>query len=140
MYSRYHDRPVRVPENYGGVAFSETPSPKETPHRLDVAKPTPPPTPEEKTLPPMPPPPKPVHLPPIPPEAPPCEHEESPAKESCDAPPSKGGFLPLWKNTHALLGNMRFDDLLLLALILLLSQNGSASDLLPCLALLLFCG
>lgn len=140
MYSRYHDRPVRVPENYGGVAFSETPSVKETPHRLDVAKPTPLSTIEGKDLPLMPPPPKALHLPPMPTEPPPCENTESPSKETHDIPASKGGGFSPWQSSHLLFGKMKFDDLLLLALILLLSQNGSESDLLPCLALLLFCG
>ena len=56
MYSRYHkpsDTPIQLPENYGGVAFSETPAFKSDVappfHPLEVAKPSPPPPSETHT-------------------------------------------------------------------------------------------
>ena len=140
MYSRYHDQPVRIPENYGGVAFSEAPPAKESPRRLDVAKPTPPPTSNTAEPPLMPAPPRTLHLPPLP-EPPPRAAEPPHAAKGEEPPhPPTSTFFSLLHGSHTLFGKMKFDDLLLLALLLLLSQNDSNADLLPWLALLLFCG
>ncbi|MBR3895382.1 MAG: hypothetical protein IKJ35_09625 [Clostridia bacterium] len=138
MYSRYHDRPVPVPENYGGIAFSETAPPKEmSPHRLDVAKPTPPPATEGKDTSVMPPPPKAVKLPPKP-DVPLAPSREE-AKAELPEPSEKASETHLDGRLRFLRG-MRFDDLLLLALLLMLSENGTESDVVLWLALLLFCG
>lgn len=60
-------------------------------------------------------------------EAPPPKPQEKP---SCDL---FGGVLP------ALPGGLESDELLLIGLILLLARSGEGSDVLPWLALLLFC-
>ena len=164
MYSRYHnrnERPVTLPENYSGIAFSNQRPPREEPpaplpHRIDVAKPTPPPEPPTNAQG-MPPPPRPILLPPpsehntpreasppsevISTQPPPCENEK---KESKAAP---AAFLqPL----QGLFGNVGhafpfshgfgFDEILIIGLIILLSNNGQDNDLVLWLALLLFCG
>lgn len=66
-------------------------------------------------------------LPPPPPPPPPPKPQEKP---SCDL---FGGVLP------ALPGGLESDELLLIGLILLLARSGEGSDVLPWLALLLFC-
>ena len=109
MYSRAQDRkplPLRLPENYGGCAFSSTVR----------EEPKPPPTPTEAPF-----------------------HTAEPPSEKEQAPPSppKQPRLPL---SLPLSRGLHFDELLLLGLMLLLSQNREESDLLPLLALLLFCG
>lgn len=63
---------------------------------------------------------------PCPPPPPPKPQE----KPSCDL---FGGVLP------ALPGGLESDELLLIGLILLLARSGEGSDVLPWLALLLFC-
>lgn len=63
---------------------------------------------------------------PCPPPSPPKPQE----KPSCDL---FGGVLP------ALPGGLESDELLLIGLILLLARSGEGSDVLPWLALLLFC-
>ena len=63
---------------------------------------------------------------PCPPPSPPQPQE----KPSCDL---FGGVLP------ALPGGLESDELLLIGLILLLARSGEGSDVLPWLALLLFC-
>lgn len=62
-----------------------------------------------------------------PPPPPPPKPQEKP---SCDL---FGGVLP------ALPGGLESDELLLIGLILLLARSGEGSDVLPWLALLLFC-
>ena len=142
MYSRYHDRSVRVPENYGGVAFSEATTAREVPpHRLEVAKPTPPPVSDAKEAPDLPHP-RAIRVPSgeeegealsvLPSEAS-CETEMLSAASEKPSGGTAGGVLPF-------LHGMRFDDLLLLSLLLLLSQSGTESDVVLWLALLLFCG
>jgi len=138
MYSRYHDRPVPVPENYGGVAFSETAAPKDAvAHRLDVAKPTPPPVFEGRDTALMPRPPRTVRLPPgedLP--SPEASGEAETESEASSVDSSERGGIGISRFLRA----MRFDDLLLLALLLMLSENGTDSDVVLWLALLLFCG
>ncbi len=152
MYSRYHnrsDRPLRLPENYGGSAFStDQGKGTGTPGQISVAKPTPPP--EHAPSSGMPPPPRPVLIPP--------SREESAllGKKDDSPPPPKPPASPQKHDTHALdplkglLGGLGhsfpfahgigFDELLILGLILLLSRNEADSDLILWLALLLFCG
>ena len=117
MYSRYPDR---LPEHYSGCAFRqgrEDRPPISVP--FSEAPPPPPPPPPS----PCPPPPPPSPCPPPPPPKP----QEKP---SCDL---FGGVLP------ALPGGLESDELLLIGLILLLARSGEGSDVLPWLALLLFC-
>lgn len=171
MYSRYHDRPDRplnIPENYSGCAFSEIDAesmreekPPASPHRIEIAKPTPP---EPSPAPPLaPPPPRRALLPPpdLPHErddAPPhterrreSEHDghDRPHREGDEKKPSLPS-LELPSPFRSLFGKMGtafpfshgigFDELLLLGLILLLARNESDSDLILWLVLLLFCG
>ena len=163
MYSRYHnrpERPVTLPENYSGTAFSaqrahrEEP-PAAPPRRIDVAKPTPPPDPPSSQG--MPPPPRPILLPP------PSEHntprEASPPPEVISTPPPpredekkepKAAPVAFLQPLQGLFGNVGhafpfshgfgFDEILIIGLIILLSSNGQDNDLVLWLALLLFCG
>ncbi len=165
MYSRYQNRPeqeVRLPKNYSGWAFAERKSePRPTPsHRIDVALPSPPP---ESTPPPSPPP---TDLPPpIPALLPPAheqlsqpsvpQHEEHVHKEADTCPSTRGGDIKTEAScTSALpiglpagLGKkfpfshgIGSDELILLGLIFLLSQNEYETDLPLWLTLLLFSG
>ena len=142
MYSRYHDRPVRVPENYGGVVFSDvSAAAKEpSPHRVEVAMPTPPRHSERKEIAVIPPP-KTLRLSPRndEAEAPLRPSEENSCGEGADASERKPSHAPDEGGLPFLKG-LRFDDLLLLSLMLLLSQNDTDSDVVLWLALLLFCG
>ena len=109
MYSRYPDR---LPEHYSGCAFRagrEDRPPISVPFSEMPPDPPPPPPP------PCPPPPKP---------------EPPPEKSHCDL---FGGSLP------TLPGGLEGDELLLIGLILLLARSGEGTDVLPWLALLLFC-
>ena len=109
MYSRYPDR---LPEHYSGCAFRPG-----RPDRPPVSVPF-------SEVPPAPPP---------PPPPPPCADDGRPAPP---APPSCGlfgGVLP------SLPGGLEGDEFLLLGLILLLARSGEGNDVLPWLALLLFC-
>ncbi len=138
MYSRYHNRrdePVRVPEHYGGTAFSERPQPPEPPHRLNVARPTPP----EET--PMPAPPHPAR--------PPRLSEtlrEPPVTLSCDtckAPEAEKPLSilpPLAAKGFPFGHGIGSEELLLIGLIVLLSGSEGGSDMVLWLALLLFLG
>lgn len=106
----YSRYPDRLPEHYSGCAFRQ-----ERGDRPPISVPfseVPPP-------PPCPPPPCPPP-PPKPQEKPSC----------CDL---FGGVLP------ALPGGLESDELLLIGLILLLARSGEGADVLPWLALLLFC-
>lgn len=107
----YSRYPDRLPEHYSGCAFR--------PGRAD----RPPVSVPFSEVPPAPPPPPP----------PPCADDGRPAPP---APPSCGlfgGVLP------SLPGGLEGDEFLLLGLILLLARSGEGSDVLPWLALLLFC-
>ncbi len=133
MYSRSNrtDRPIELPKNYGGSAFSRTEEPEgERPPRLPLAPP--------------------IYSPP-PPKAPPrpCSSEMEPDRRPCDLPPDRapadrppvldagGGLLSrLFAATHAL-GK---EDWLLLALILLLLSSRGDTETVLLLVLLLFCG
>lgn len=110
MYSRYPDR---LPEHYSGCAFRQG---REDRPPISV------PFSEMPSAPPPPPPPPPSCPPPPPPK--PQE------KTSYDL---FGGVLP------ALPGGLEGDELLLVGLILLLARSGEGADILPWLALLLFC-
>ena len=152
MYSRYHDpseRPIQIPENYGGSAFSNRrfSAPEEgrsePMRRIDVAKPTPL---AEKTVPPGMAPPKPILLPP------PREEHKKEAAEPTDRPvpnekppvPASPSALQAPLGTHTngfpFSHGIGFDELLIMGLILLLSRSGQESDLILWLMLLLFCG
>ncbi len=158
MYSRYHssdERPMRLPENYGGSAFSQSDR-TEPPHRIDVAKPSPPQASRPSLG--MPPPPRPVTTPPprerppeppLPPSCPACEpvHEspaddDRPQKEKAPDPPLSGlsGLFGNLGHAFPFSHGIGSDELLLLGLILLLARSESDSDLVLWLALLLFCG
>lgn len=110
MYSRYPDR---LPEHYSGCAFRQG---REDRPPISV------PFSEMPSAPPPPPPP--------PPSCPPPPSPKSQEKPSCDL---FGGVLP------ALPGGLEGDELLLVGLILLLARSGEGADILPWLALLLFC-
>ena len=140
MYSRYHkgaDDTFRLPENYGGVAFSEGHLSKggsdSLSHTFEVAKPSPPPqsNPITSSTPPIPPrtssaPP----LPPVPPNARP--HSD---------PPPKASHLPVGgKDGFPFAHGIGMEELFIIALIILLSKSEQSSDIVLCLTLLLFCG
>lgn len=110
MYSRYPDR---LPEHYSGCAFRPAQN-----DRPPISVPFTPAPPEPPAAPPPPP--------------PPCEcREPEPSKHpGCDL---FGGVLP------SLPGGLESDEFLLLGLILLLARSGEGADVLPWLALLLFC-
>lgn len=171
MYSKYHspsDRPIRVPEHYSGVAFSEkAQKPTEpTPQRqVEIASPTPPTERVERSVG-MPPPPRPILLPPK--EAP-FKHAEQPTKAP-PLPPPAAEYASAERNadkkelpTHNPIGNaaflqpfrglfgqmgsafpfshgLGFEELLLLGLIVLLSSCEQGAEIVLWLALLLFCG
>ncbi len=165
MYSKYHTpdgRRVQIPENYSGCAFSDrsrdgsaTPTP---PHRLDIAKPTPPeredapPRQEETGSRPSAPP---LHRPEktLPPPKKPPEPPKQPSYQMQDPPiqpmplPPQEHTTPVFRELFEKIGvsfpfshGIGFDELLILGLILLLSQNEADSDLILWLVLLLFCG
>ncbi|MBE6553936.1 MAG: hypothetical protein E7666_06290 [Ruminococcaceae bacterium] len=162
MYSRYHDRadrPMQIPENYSGCAFSDLQyagdSAHSSPHRIDVAKPTPPDRdtshaipsarmgadrsdahepPRKRALPPSP-------LPPpekTTPSTNVSEHAVS-AKKPKDAD-DRHGLLEHLGTAFPFSHGIGFDELLILGMILLLSQNETDSDLILWLLLLLFSG
>ncbi len=171
MYSRYDHRqehPIKLPENYGGTAFSETaqtpprPVTRDLPPRqLEIGKPTPPsdrPTAE------MPPPPRPIVLPPpkkeweAPRQELPTQYSASVPKETLvdptslpheksvsDRPTSSllqpfEGLFSHAGHTFPFAHGIGFDELLIIGLILLLSRTEQDSDAVLWLALLLFCG
>lgn len=106
----YSRYPDRLPDHYSGCAFR--PGQKDRPPvsvPFTVSPPEPPPAPPPCGC-----------EPPVPP----------PAGTACDL---FGGVLPSFP------GGLEGDELLLLGLILLLARSGEGSDLLPWLALLLFC-
>ena len=163
MYSKYHTpdgQRVQIPENYSGCAFSERfrdPSASlAQPHRLDVAKPTPP---EPRDPPPL----QKKDVECNPPLQSPAEDTDSHTKAStkCAPPPPSpvAGISPVllpsaelhhspaFRGLFEKMGisfpfshGIGFDELLILGLILLLSQNEADSDLILWLILLLFCG
>ena len=124
MYSRYQPsartEPFRLPENYGGCAFSEQrrPTPPEPPDggRLEIATPTP-------------------AVPP-PPEAP-LRAPEVPRK---DAAPLTPALLAPLGHAFPFSHGLGFEELLILGLILLLARTDEPGDTLLWLVLLLFCG
>ena len=151
MYSRYDnrpERPVKLPENYSGVAFSErktAPTPNNSPiaaKPIDVAKPSPPaekgslaeggvsrpriPMPQE------------IHT----------QKKEEPAQETTtENPPPKealptaiSAVLPHSFSPTLLPHGIGFEELLLIGLILLLSNSEGDRNVILWLALLLFCG
>ena len=155
MYSRYGNdskRPVRLPEHYGGSAFSQQPTnpipiPKREPtrpilhdgvgekaspvaNRLLRAEAT-----EEETVE--------SFLPSHPLEEEPEEEEKKPSpaseKSSVASPLNFGALRRLFGNKDGEHAEDQ-DRLLLLGLILLLSRNEGDSDVLLWLSLLLLCG
>ena len=147
MYSRYYpSRPagdIKLPQNYNGCAFQkEAPAKHESRGFLEVARPSPlPPSPRRAEMTPT-----------------PLDTEETPSLEdvpktfptpneetACPPPPAPpkeaplslfGGKLPISLGK----GELDFDRILLLSLILLLWGNESNTELILCLSLLLFCG
>ena len=138
MYSRYHNasqRPIRLPENYNGCAFSAKPpeekydAPKSQPPRqMEIGRPS--------------------SLPPIEERAQPKRPSEPPAEELLEAQktsaPLLSAPLPGLFGGHgrppSLLRGVGFEELLLLGLIVLLAGNEELSDIVLWLVLLLFCG
>lgn len=124
MYSRYQpnsrEEPFRLPENYGGCAFSEPrrPTPPEPPDggRLEIATPTP--------------------AAPSPPEAPP-HAPDAPKKDAALQPTS---LLSPLGHAFPFSHGLGFEELLILGLILLLARTDEPGDTLLWLVLLLFCG
>ena len=168
MYSRYdhrEDRPIRLPENYGGTAFSESHAPQKAsprdsapPRQLEIGKPTPPPN---RPLSDMPVPPRPISLPPLqeekvraelpptalPAPAPPVQDEKDLSKAPPHADRRPTAFLQPFQGLFGHMGNafpfghgIGFDELLIIGLMILLSRTEQESDVVLWLALLLFCG
>ena len=157
MYSRYQSRPeneLHLPKNYSGWAFAERKgAPQPTPHRIDVALPSPPPestVPHSAPLGPMPPsaPSLPPSHEPLPPPSTPS-HEKFPCEKHTHAEDThkehQQGIAPI--GLPAALGKkfpfshgIGSDELILLGLIFLLSQNEHETDLPLWLTLLLFSG
>ena len=139
MYSRYHkgnDASFQLPENYGGVAFSEkrplgdgAPSAR----TLEVAKPSPP-------LPPFYHAPVPTAPPRSEPQKPPLPHATATADtDNRHTPPFS--LLPIGgKEGFPFAHGIGTEELFIIALIILLSGNEQASDVVLWLTLLLFCG
>lgn len=109
MYSRYPDR---LPEHYSGCAFRPG-RPDRPPISVPFAEVPP--------------------AQPSPPPPPPCAENGKPAPPAPPVCGFFGGVLP------TLPGGLEGDEFLLLGLILLLARSGEGSDVLPWLALLLFC-
>ena len=140
MYSRYHkvsDTPIQLPENYGGVAFSGNPPIKsdvDHPFRtLEVAKPSPPP-PSENAV---------TSVPPTTKESAPPPPLPLSDKEPSSTPPHahSSALLPMaGKDGFPFAHGIGFEELFIIALIILLSRNEQASDMVLWLTLLLFCG
>ncbi len=112
MYSRPHrqsEQPIHVPENYSGCAFSPA-----TDDRIQNPTPTP------NTVAEVPPPPK---------------EKELPNPQSS----IKTDVTSLFSGPLNMLGGIRFEELLLIGLIILLARTEQGSDVILWLALLLFC-
>ncbi len=137
MYSRSKDRPkspIRLPDHYSGWAFRDLPpeeegatlphsAPPEAVKEVGSASNEPDPLPQSC---------------PLVSEAPPTPKEERIPPHAPPTPFEKlfgslGTSLPF---SHGL----GFDELLILGLMLLLAQNDHDPEILPLLALLLFCG
>lgn len=148
MYSRYQNRPekpVRPPENYSGWAFAERrgDGKASATHRIDVAKPSPPP---ESALPPR------TLLPPPAEDTMPQRQTSTPGEiaevtaaptKECDPPPKSSthdGWLSGLGKSFPFSHGIGSEELILLGLILLLSQNEQDPDLPLWLVLLLFSG
>lgn len=143
MYSRYNnrpERPIKVPENYSGYAFSERREPQnDITHRIDVAKPTPAPAKETPSDVAMPPPPRTLLLPPA-----------KVAEGKVSTPPEKAAetvSMPLFEGvlgrgikTFPFGHGIGFEEMLLIGLIILLHGSEQGSDMVLWLALLLFMG
>ena len=136
MYSRYHNstgRPLRLPENYSGCAFSAQPEPQPTP------APAPPPQKQESPIrtPHAPPPPA-----PLPPSLPPPEHRDPPPAPDKKPAPSDAarGLLAALPHAFPFAHGLGSEELLLIGLIILLSRCEQDSDMVLWLTLLLFCG
>ena len=135
MYSRYHnrpDRPIRLPENYNGCAFSPTvtanhaSNPPEPTRRLEIGKPSPPLFQIARET---------VENPPITEETPPVQETGL-----LQASPSLPTLLGREGRIRSLLHGIGFEELLLLGLIFLLAGSEESSDVVLWLVLLLFCG
>ena len=147
MYSRYYpSRPagdIKLPQNYNGCAFQkEAPAKHETHGFLEVARPSHLPPSSHRTE--MPPPPHDAEEAPVLEDLPKA-HPVPAGDAACPPPPAPpketplslfGGKLPFPSGK----GELDFDRILLLSLILLLWGNESNTELILCLSLLLFCG
>ena len=139
MYSRYHkqtDGEIKLPDNYGGVAFSEHHFSKNegdsTAHTLEVAKPSPLPVlplPTGSA--------NETEHPPGPENTPPVQKKTSPHPHRPPLTPLLPmGALESFPFAHGI----GFEELFIIALMILLSRNEQSSDVVLWLALLLFCG
>ncbi|MBQ9131909.1 MAG: hypothetical protein IJX62_05520 [Clostridia bacterium] len=123
MYSRSQHRPprpIQVPEHYSGCAFSDHPPHGDAPPANEA-----PPSSFEIR-------------PPLSDREPPRDHhkEERPPAALQPFQSLFGHIGSAFPFSHGL----GFDELLILGLILLLARNDGDSDIIPFLALLLFCG
>ena len=112
MYSRPHkqsEHPIHVPENYSGCAFSPS-----VDDRIQN-----PPTAQNIVT-----------------EMPPPQKEKEPLKPQSSI---KTDVASLFSGPLTLLGGVRFEELLLIGLIILLARTEQGSDVILWLALLLFC-
>lgn len=112
MYSRPHrpsEQPIHLPENYSGCAFSPS---------VDERIQAPPPIS------------KPVA-------------EDTPTRQEKEPLPPQGSIkndvASLFSGPLSMLGGIRFEELLLIGLIILLARTEQGSDVILWLALLLFC-
>lgn len=146
MYSRYQnrpERPVQLPENYSGIAFSRKSEPDVAKRSTESIRQTtaPPKSPYPARLPsPVPPPlPEPIQEE-LPEEAPQQPPPPVPSPVPSALPHAVEGLLGNFKNSFPFGHGMGSEELLLIGLILLLSQNGEDRDMILWLALLLFSG
>ena len=124
MYSRYHkpsDHSLRLPENYSGVAFSDRATGKDeserSPRTLEISTPSHPPKND-------------------------AEPEPQAQKPLKDNPPAFGTSLlgGISKDGFPFAHGIGFEELFIIALIILLSKSEESSDVVLWLTLLLFCG
>ena len=144
MYSRYNnrpERPIKVPENYSGYAFSERREPQnDIPHRIDVAKPTPAPAKETPSDIAMPPPPRTLLLPPAKASESKVSTPLEKVAETASTPLFEGVPEKRGTKTFPFGHGIGFEEMLLIGLIILLHGSEQGSDTVLWLALLLFMG
>lgn len=140
MYSRYHrasETPIQLPENYGGIAFSERAQPRSDIERqgrtLEVAKPSPP---------------MPTPTPTVPPTEQPDVQQpdvtfptsDTPSQSKPTATDVLSKFPLIARDGFPFAHGIGFEELFIIALIILLSKSEESPDVVLWLTLLLFCG